>query len=92
MPIRKPFKQVEKQWSEMEFADAIFGYLAEHPQASDTLEGIAEWWIMRYQVRVNLNTLKSVLLQLTNNGFLEKTMVGDTECYHLKDRKDMPHA
>jgi hypothetical protein len=29
-----------------EVAEAILGYLAQHPQAMDTADGIAQWWIM----------------------------------------------
>jgi hypothetical protein len=29
----------------------ILAYLAEHPQAMDTIEGIAEWWVRRQEVR-----------------------------------------
>jgi hypothetical protein len=79
---------VEKRWGQEEIADAIFGYLTEHPQASDTLEGIAEWWIMRHHVRVEINTLKRILRELTNSGLLEKTGAGEKACYHLKPRGD----
>ena len=82
--MSKPFKPMGQRWDEEQMADAIFGYLTEHPQASDTLEGIAEWWIMRHQVRVEFNTLKRILLQLTNSGLLEKTGTGDKTLYHLK--------
>lgn len=87
--MSKPSKKVEKRWGEEEMADAIFGYLAEHPHASDTMEGIAEWWIMRHQIRVEVDTLKRILRQLTSSGLLEKTGVGDKARYHLKAKGDM---
>jgi hypothetical protein len=68
---------------EEELTDAILGYLAEHPRASDTLEGIAEWWIMRQQIRAEVNTLTKVLHRLTKAGRLEKTGEGDEALYHL---------
>jgi hypothetical protein len=72
--------------SEEETAEAILGYLAEHPGASDTMEGIAEWWIMRHQVRVEVHILKGILRQLTDSDLLEKTGAGETARYHLKLR------
>lgn len=68
---------------EKELAEAILEYLVEHPQASDTIEGIANWWIMRQHVRVEVNILVKVLKQLMNNGFLEKLGEGDNALYHL---------
>lgn len=70
--------------------EAIIAYLAEHPQASDTLEGIAEWWIMRHQIRVEVNTLKRALLHLTSSGLLEKTGVGDKTRFYLNAERTYP--
>lgn len=87
--MSKASKKVEKQWGEKEMVDAIFGYLTEHPRASDTLEGIAEWWIMRHHVRVEVNTLKRILSHLTKSGLLEKIGEGDKARYHLKAQGDI---
>ena len=65
-------------------ADAILQYLAEHPQAMDTLEGIAEWWIMRQQVRVEVDRLSKVLQQLTEAGLLEEVKTDKDKLYRLK--------
>ena len=35
--------------------NAIRQYLAEHPGAMDTTEGITEWWLMRQRVRIDLD-------------------------------------
>lgn len=90
--MSKPSKQDYKRWREKEMTDAIVGYLAEHPQASDTLEGVAEWWIMRQQVRTEINMLKKVLRQLTKSGVLEEIGKGDTPRYRLKAREDDLHS
>jgi hypothetical protein len=86
--VSKPSKQTERRWREDDIADVILGYLTEHPRASDTLEGIAEWWIMRHQVRVEVDTLKRVLRQLVSSGLLEKSGTGDNTRYHLKAQGD----
>lgn len=72
---------------EKELTEAILEYLAEHPQASDTLEGIAEWWVMRQQVRVEIKTLAKVLHRLTGSGLLEKVGHGEEALYHLKAKE-----
>ena len=67
-----------------EVAEAIVKYLGEHPQAMDTLEGIAEWWVMRQQVRVSVITLTRVLRHLTESGVLEEIGTGEARRYRLK--------
>jgi Fe2+ or Zn2+ uptake regulation protein len=65
-------------------AESVLSYLAEHPQAMDTLEGIAEWWIAREQVRVNVTTLGRVVRRLTEIGVLEEIVAGDQTRYRLR--------
>lgn len=82
--MRTSLNSSEEPKREKELTEAILEYLAEHPQASDTLEGIAEWWVMRQQVRVEIKTLAQVLHRLTGSGLLEKIGHGDEALYHLK--------
>ncbi len=67
-----------------EVAQAILGYLAESPQAMDTVEGIAQWWIMRQQVRVTTTTVTRVLRELSGRGLLEEFGEGKQRWYRLK--------
>jgi DNA-binding IclR family transcriptional regulator len=67
-----------------EVAESILAYLAEHPQAMDSVEGIAQWWIMRQQVRVNVTTLARVLQGLADKGLLEQIGDGEQRRYRLK--------
>jgi hypothetical protein len=59
-------------------------YLVEHPNAMDTSEGIAEWWIMRRQIKVEVEAVQRVLSQLTARGLLEKIGSGASARYRLK--------
>jgi hypothetical protein len=67
-------------------ARLILSYLEEHPQASDTLEGIAEWWIMRQQIRVEIECLKKVLQDLAERGLLIASGEQDNPRYRLGTR------
>lgn len=60
------------------------GYLAEHPQAMDNVQGIAEWWMMRQQVRVDVKTLVRVLQQLVDQGLIEKVDSPNGPLYRLR--------
>ena len=55
-----------------ELAEIILAYLAEHPQAMDSVEGIAQWWIPRQQIRVTVTTLMRALQGLTEKGLVEE--------------------
>lgn len=65
----------------------MLGYLSEHPQASDTLQGIAEWWITREQVKVDVEILRKVLRGLAEQGLLEESGAGEQKRYRLKNRE-----
>ena len=65
-------------------AAAILGYLEEHPHGMDTLEGIAEWWLSRQQIRVQVATVSRVLHRLTERGAVE---VVDANGHRLYRRK-----
>ena len=67
-----------------EVAESILAYLAEHPQAMDSVEGIAQWWIMRQQVRVTAKTVTRVLRGLAEKGLLEEFGEGEQRRYRLK--------
>lgn len=76
--------RAEEEQREAKLTQAIKDYLAEHPMAMDTVEGIAEWWIMRRQVRVDVETLTKVLHQLAEQGLLEEISAGGQVRYRLR--------
>lgn len=69
------------QRGEEDIRRAILEYLAEHPLATDTLEGIAAWWLMRQQVRTEVTMLTKVLERLVAEGLLEKVGLGPSLRY-----------
>jgi Fe2+ or Zn2+ uptake regulation protein len=73
---------------ELVLRELVLRYLAEHPGAMDTLEGIAEWWITREQLRVDLERLSRVLDELTRQGIVEETALGDARVYRLRSAVD----
>jgi Fe2+ or Zn2+ uptake regulation protein len=68
---------------EAELANAVMGYLAQHPHAMDTVEGIAEWWVTP-KTKVDLEVMRKVLDALTERGLLERIGSGDRSHYRLK--------
>jgi hypothetical protein len=70
-----------------EVAEAILGYLEEYPHAMDTAEGIAEWWLMRQQIRVQVTMLMRVLHRLTERGLLDEIGTGEQRRYFRRRLK-----
>jgi hypothetical protein len=64
----------------------VMGYLSEHPHASDTLLGIAEWWVVRQRIRVDVGNLERTLELLTGRGVLEASGSGADRRYRLAKR------
>ncbi|MEP7383185.1 MAG: hypothetical protein ABI910_15955 [Gemmatimonadota bacterium] len=50
----------------------VLGYLDEHPTAMDTLDGIAEWWVLRQQIQTEVRRVSRVLSSLVQEGILEE--------------------
>ncbi len=89
-PSRYPPEDSQR---EEDLARCVLDYLSEHPQATDTLEGIAEWWVMREQVRMDVKLLERVLHRLTKQGFLEEIQGGAQVRFSLRkssEREESP--
>ena len=69
---------------ERALGELVLGYLDEHPQAMETLDGIAEWWIERRRIRVDVEALARALTHLTETGALEVVGAGPTRRYRRK--------
>jgi hypothetical protein len=69
---------------DQELTGAVLAYLAEHPAAMDTVEGIAEWWLLRQRVRVVVEQVERVLARQVKNGVLEAVGTGPARRYRLR--------
>lgn len=54
-------------------AEAIEAYLARWPQAADTEEGIAQWWLPRMGVDLPLPDVRSALERLVRQRVMTRT-------------------
>ncbi len=53
-------------------ARMILGYLHKNPDASDTLEGILEWWLESERIEKSVNKVSGALEILLEKGLLKK--------------------
>jgi hypothetical protein len=77
-----------EQSEKMKIAREILAYLAEHPCAQDTLEGIVEWWLLDQAIRNWTKNVRDVLMELVAEGLVieRKGRDGRTH-YRVNGRK-----
>jgi len=63
---------------------AILNYLLEHPDAQDTLMGIAEWWLLDEKTKAGLAIVKDALDQLVANGFVIERQAPDLQTHYYR--------
>jgi Fe2+ or Zn2+ uptake regulation protein len=65
-----------------ETAQAILEYLHEHPDAQDTLAGIAEWWLPEEKTKARLAIVKAALHQLAAEGLVLERRSKDSQTHY----------
>jgi hypothetical protein len=48
----------------------ILAYLAKHPDSGDTLEGIAQWWLLERKIKHQVGNIKEALAELVAKGLV----------------------
>lgn len=56
---------------------SLIRYLRDHPQASDTSEGIAHWWLAADHPQVSLPAVEAALAWLEAQGIVESLHAAD---------------
>ena len=62
--------------------EAYVAYLAEHPDAQDTLEGIVQWWLLEQKIKYQTNMVKEVLTELVGKGLLIEYKSRDSQIHY----------
>jgi hypothetical protein len=71
-----------------DISQEILEYLREHPEASDTLEGITEWWLMSQRIRYEMEKVKAAVSKLVEEGWIiEIQEKNSTIRYKLNPKK-----
>lgn len=66
----------------------ILEYLETHPQASDTLEGIAQWWLLCHRVDSSVVQVKRTLEALKSKGTIHERRLSDgSNLYFLNETR-----
>lgn len=77
--------QLEK---ETEISRAILHYLQVHPDAKDTLQGIAEWWLLKEWTEQKFQQIEASISDLVSRGLVvERRREGSSPYYWLNRTK-----
>lgn len=69
-------------------SNSILAYLAKHPDAQDTVEGITDWWLLQRRIEVESSLVQQALLELTENRLILKRKGRDARIrYRLNKSK-----
>lgn len=60
----------------------ILSYLIENPDAQDTLEGIAEWWLLQMEINRSTRLIREALAEMTEMGFLVQWQEKDAQIHY----------
>ena len=71
--------------TERDLYRAVLQYLRSHPDAMDTLDGIAEWWLMRQRIHASVTSVARVLRLLVENGLVEELGPVERPRYRLRN-------
>jgi hypothetical protein len=67
-------------------ADEILGYLVQHPEAQDTMEGIVEWWLLEQRISCAVADVETALSTLVDKDFLAVGQRRDGRAYYQLNR------
>jgi hypothetical protein len=63
-------------------APEILEYLARHPDAQDTIDGILHWWVLDTCIRSWGSKIAQTVALLVEQGFLEKKPSADGHVFY----------
>jgi len=65
----------------------ILSYLAENPDAQDTLKGISEWWLSEQPGRPNAAAVEEAVARLVSSGLVEAREREGARTYYKVNRR-----
>jgi hypothetical protein len=73
-------------------ARAVLEYLIQHPEAGDTVIGIARWWMLEWRIQQTLGEVKKALVELVASKLVVERRGRDGQKYYRLNRRRLEHA
>lgn len=70
-----------------QIARDVLSYLAEHPEAQDTFEGIVEWWLLEQKIKRQTAEVREVLDNLASRKLILERRAGDSRTHYRLNRR-----
>ena len=77
----------DKNSADFEIEEAVLAFLSRHPQAADTLEGIADWWLPQQRYVTAKTRIDAVLQQLVIQGVLQMRRLPDGTAIYTRNNE-----
>ncbi|HEX9668975.1 MAG TPA: hypothetical protein VGC93_05770 [Thermoanaerobaculia bacterium] len=74
---------------ELRVAHEILAYLMEHPDAQDTREGIADWWLLEQCIRRRCQEVDGAVKELVAAGFVTERIGADGRVRYQLNREKL---
>ena len=80
--------QSQTTFKQSELTQQILAYLADHPKAQDTVEGILHWWLLEQQIKnLEVQVEKALAELVANKVVLERRGSDGRIHYRINRRK-----
>ncbi|MFI0848344.1 hypothetical protein [Mesorhizobium sp. IMUNJ 23232] len=70
----------------------ILAYIERMPQASDTVDGIVDWWLYDQRLRIGREVVLAALSDLVGDGALEKRRIPPDTIVYAMPATRQPNA
>ena len=92
--LQRGFAQTSQRVSGMcgsseETSYEILAYLAENPDARDTLEGVVEWWVFEQKIRSRTSQVEQALADLVSRGLVIERKGRDARSHYRVNRRKL---
>jgi DNA-binding PadR family transcriptional regulator len=68
----------DQKEQQREICKYILAYLSDNPDAGDTFDGIAEWWLLSQQIKFETRNVSEAVARLVSEGLIEEHQGADT--------------
>ncbi|HEY9132664.1 MAG TPA: hypothetical protein VIM98_12975 [Dyella sp.] len=83
-------RQSRDETGKSEVEHAVLAYLAQHPDAADTLDGIVNWWLPQQRYEIERRRIEKVLVSLVERGQLRRDRLPGGAVLYALNRSDPP--
>lgn len=78
--------QLDNKEQQREIRYYILAYLADHPDAGDTFEGIVEWWLRIQHIAFETKNVSQVVARLVSDGLVLEQEKSDSRVMYSVNR------